>query len=248
MKSFRRARDLIRILLVDGHPVFQLGLAQLFSSERDLCLVGRVSEGPAALRTLRDEAMDLVILDLSLRGANSLDLLHRIRAEHPRLPVLVLSGHDEGLYAERVLRAGGNGYLMKSASTEVFLDAVRRAAFGEMVFSAHITQRLLRTWGRNDAPGLNSSMDALSNRQLEVFELVGQGYTARKISELLHISIKTTETHLRQVRKRLGILSLEKLRQVAAVWVHEAARYESVQGASSSVRQPSLVLTSPELL
>lgn len=208
-----------RIFLVDDHPVFRLGLASLIRSEAGLELCGEAETAKDALVTLQSQDMDLVLMDLSLKDGNGLDLIKRIKTLYPPLPVLAISMHDENLFAERALRAGAIGYLSKDTEPGELIAGLRRALKGDMVLSPKMTSRLLRRAMHGGASGPISPLTALSDRELEIYELIGRGMTTREVAETLNISVKTVETHQSNIKAKLGVKNANELLRSAVTWV-----------------------------
>src|SRR3984893_12694081 len=177
-----------RILVVDDHPIVRQGLALLINREADLLVCGEAEDAMGAMHVLASAKPDVLIVDLSLSGPDGLDLLKNIRTTHPTLPVLILSMHDELIYAERALRAGANGYIMKQEATEKVLVAVRRILNGEIYVSDRIANKMLKHYITGSGTTRSSSIAGLSARELEVFRLIGEGHGTRQISKELHLS------------------------------------------------------------
>ena len=207
-----------KILLVDDHPIVRQGLAQLINQEPDLTVCAHAEDGGGAHRAIADCRPDLVILDISLNGPDGLSVLKDIRLSDPTLPVLVLSMHDESLYAERALRAGANGYIMKQEATEKVLQAIRRIRGGEIYVSDRIAKRLLRQIVSSPASG-KSPMEALTDRELAVFRYIGKGRGTREIADDLHISVKTVESYQAHIKEKLCLKNARELVQHAFQWV-----------------------------
>jgi DNA-binding NarL/FixJ family response regulator len=207
------------VLLVDDHPIVRQGLTQLINQETDLAVCAQAEDGYGALHAIAIHRPDIVILDLSLNGPDGLAVLKDIRASHATLPVLVLSMHDESLYAERVLRAGANGYIMKQEATERVLEAIRRIRGGEVYVSDTIAKRLLRQVVSSAADG-KSSIEALTDRELAVFRLIGKGRGTREIADDLRVSVKTVESHQAHIKDKLGLKNARELAQHAFQWVN----------------------------
>src|SRR5262249_31191629 len=203
---------------VDDHPIVRQGLAQLINQEPDLAVCGHAEDANGALNSIATHKPDIVILDISLNGPDGLDVLKEIRMGDAALPVLVLSMHDESLYAERALRAGANGYIMKQEATERVLQAIRRILTGEVYVSDRIAKRLLRQIVSNPMSG-KSQMEALTDRELEVFRLIGKGHGTREIAETLGISIKTVESYQAHIKEKLSLKNGRELVQHAFQWV-----------------------------
>jgi DNA-binding NarL/FixJ family response regulator len=213
------------ILIVDDHPVLRRGLSAMIESEADLAICGEAATCAAALRALREHRPDLVIVDLALEGSDGLDLIKEIKAHHPETPVLVLSMHDEDVYAERALRAGAQGYVTKQQLDDTVLVAIRRVLGGEMYLSARLQTRLAHKFLGGQTLGTDSMLHVLSDRELQVFRMIGQGRGTRRIAETLHLSIKTIESHCEHLKQKLGLASATELAHRATQWV-ETGRVE----------------------
>jgi DNA-binding NarL/FixJ family response regulator len=207
-----------RILVVDDHPIVRQGLALLLNREPDLVVCGEAEEASGAMHVLASARPDLLIVDISLNGPDGLDLLKNIRTTHPTLPVLILSMHDESVYAERALRAGANGYIMKQEATDTVLVALRRILAGEIYVSDHIANKLLKHYITGSGTLRNSSISDLSDRELEVFRLIGEGHGTRQIAEELHLSVKTVESYQAHIKEKLSLRSARELMQRAIQW------------------------------
>ena len=207
-----------RILVVDDHPIVRQGLALLINREPDLVVCGEAEEATGAMHVLASARPDVLIVDISLNGPDGLDLLKNIRTTHPALPVLILSMHDETIYAERALRAGANGYIMKQEATEKVLVAVRRILNGEIYVSDHIANKMLKHYITGAGTLRNSSIADLSDRELEVFRLIGEGHGTRQIAEELHLSIITVESYQAHIKEKLSLRSARELMQHAIQW------------------------------
>lgn len=207
-----------RILVVDDHPIVRQGLALLINREPDMVVCGEAEEAMGALHVLASAHPDVLIVDISLAGPDGLDLLKTIRTTHPTLPVLILSMHDESIYAERALRAGANGYIMKQEATEKVLVAVRRILSGEIYVSDRIANQMLKHYITGAGTLRNSSIADLSDRELEVFRLIGEGHGTRQIAEELHLSIKTVESYQAHIKEKLSLRSARELMQHAIQW------------------------------
>jgi DNA-binding NarL/FixJ family response regulator len=207
-----------RILVVDDHPIVRQGLALLINREPDMVVCGEAEEAMGALHVLASAHPDVLIVDISLNGPDGLDLLKTIRTTHPALPVLILSMHDELIYAERALRAGANGYIMKQEATEKVLVAVRRILSGEIYVSDRIANKMLKHYITGAGTLRDSSIADLSDRELEVFRLIGEGHGTRQIAEELHLSIKTVESYQAHIKEKLSLRSARELMQHAIQW------------------------------
>lgn len=220
-----------RVLIVDDHPIFRDGITQLINREADLVVCGGAAAAPQALSAVEELRPDLVILDISIQGTNGIELMKCIRAQHPALPVLMVSMHDENLYAERALRAGARGYIMKAAPSDKVIEAIRRVLEGGMYLSEALNGQLLNTFfaGRGEKAGA-SAVDQLSDRELEVFRSLGEGKGTREIAEAFNLSVKTVETHRAHIKEKLKIRTATELIRAAVEWVNS----ESGLGRSAS--------------
>src|ERR1700679_1743089 len=203
------------VFVVDDHPLLRQGLALLINREPDLTVCGEAEEAHAAMREIAAKQPDILIADISLNGPDGLDLLKNLRMLYPTLPVLILSMHDESIYAERALRARANGYIMKQEATEKVLVAVRRILGGDIYLSDRMANKLLHQYISGASPDMNSRLSALSDRELEVFRLIGEGRSTRQIAEKLHLSIKTVETYQAHIKDKLSLHSGRELVQHA---------------------------------
>ena len=215
----RHERQKKRILIVDDHPVVREGLAMIINQQEDLMTCGEADDAQTALEAVAQLQPDLVIVDISLKGVNGIELIKRLQRQYEKIPILVLSMHDESLYVERVLRGGARGYIMKQEGTEKVVTAINRVLAGEIYVSDAMGKKLLRTFheGRPD-PGV-PSVERLSDRELEVFRLVGQGYGTRQIAETLHVSVKTVNTYRQHIKEKLKLKSGSDLLRHAIHWV-----------------------------
>ncbi|MGH7869082.1 MAG: response regulator transcription factor [Candidatus Dormibacteraceae bacterium] len=205
-----------KILVIDDHPIVRSGLTQLINREPDLAVCGDCEEMHAALSLIDDLKPDVLIVDISLNGPDGLDLLKTIRSKDPSLPVLILSMHDETIYAERALRAGANGYIMKQEATEKMLIALRRILKHEIYVSDRVASKMLQRLVRGGPS--RSPVDGLSDRELEVLRLIGEGQGTRQIADSLHLSVKTIESYQAHLKERLGLKGSRELVQYAIEW------------------------------
>jgi DNA-binding NarL/FixJ family response regulator len=209
-----------RVLLIDDHPILRKGLAELINQEPDLTVCGEAEEAPKAFEAVGVLNPDVAVVDISLRGGNGLELIKNIKARWPDLPLLVLSMHDETLYAERALRAGSLGYIMKEEAIEKVLTAIRHVIAGEIFLSDRMKARLINqlVGGRMKQGG--SSIDSLSDRELEVFRLIGEGRGTRQIAEELRLSVRTVEAYREYIKDKLNLKNGTELVQHAFQYVH----------------------------
>ena len=212
--------EMKRILVVDDHPVLREGLAHVISTAEDLSVCGMAGSVQEALQAVESQAPDLVLTDLILPGRSGLELVKDLRAIHPELPVVVLSMHDEMIYAERCLAAGARGYIMKEAAAEHLLDAIRQVLAGGVFASpaviGHFLQSLSHPQGRARA---DFPIKRLTDRETEVFELIGAGRSNQEIAGLLGISCRTVDAHRSNIREKLGIADGLELTRYAIRWV-----------------------------
>lgn len=206
------------VLLVDDHPIVRQGLAQLINHEKDLCVCGMADDGHKALELIGTLSPDLVIVDISLKDSNGIELLKNIKIRHPRQAVLMLSMHDESLYAVRALRAGAAGYVMKQEATEKVITAIRQVLNGEIYLSARMEKKMMQQLVGGRVVRTGSPLEDLSDRELEVFNLIGQGQGTRQIAEALHLSIKTIESHRAHIKEKLNLKNATELVQHAIQW------------------------------
>ena len=204
-----------KVLVVDDHPIVREGMALLINRETDLTVCADAEESNAALEAIDNFRPDLAIVDISLPGRDGLELLKMIRAKDPQMPVLILSMHGESVYAERALRAGANGYIMKQEATDKVLVAIRRILNREIYVSEQIANRILRHMVGTPSPARRSPLDGLSDRELEVFRRMGEGQSTRQIADELHLSVKTIETHQARLKEKLSLRCARELVQYA---------------------------------
>jgi DNA-binding NarL/FixJ family response regulator len=203
------------VFIVDDHPLLRQGLGLLVNREPDLVVCGEAEEAQTAMREIAAKIPDILIADISLNGPDGLELLKNLRMLYPNLPVLILSMHDESIYAERALRARANGYIMKQEATEKVLVAVRRILGGDIYLSDRMANKLLHQYVSGASVDMHSRLSALSDRELEVFRLIGEGRGTRQIAEKLHLSIKTVETYQAHIKDKLSLHSGRELVQHA---------------------------------
>jgi DNA-binding NarL/FixJ family response regulator len=205
------------ILIVDDHPMMRDGLAQLIDHEPDLAAASQADTAAQALQSISSSRPDLLLLDISLPDKNGLELIKDVQTLDPALPILVVSMHDESLYAERVLRAGGRGYIMKQEGGKKLMLAIRQVLSGRIYVSEKISAKIIETFSGHRADS-RSAVEALSDREFEVFQLLGQGQGTRQIANHLHLSIKTVEVHRANIRKKLELPSGGELVRYAIRW------------------------------
>jgi len=208
-----------RILLVDDHAVVRFGIAQLINKEPDLVVCGEEEDASKALTAIETLKPDLVIADISLKDSSGLELMRNIKAQHSRLPVLVVSAHDENIYAEIAFRAGALGYYMKDSPLDKIPAAIRRVLAGNIYVSDAMTARMLQQQVRGQTDIHDSPVKSLSDRELEVFQLLGRWKKTKEIAAELHLSVKTVEYYREQIKKKLNLKGAAELTQYATSWV-----------------------------
>lgn len=205
-----------RVLIIDDHVMVREGVAEIIEHADDLCVCGTASTANEGLEALSKLKPDLVLVDITLPGKDGIEFIKEARAMHPELRVLVMSMHDESLYVDRVLRAGGRGYIRKQEGGDRLIEAMRRVLRGEIAVSEKMTGRLLETFSGRKT--MDSPLEGLSDRELEVFQLIGQGKTMKQIADELHLSPKTIEVHRSHIREKLRVTSAAELVAYAARW------------------------------
>jgi DNA-binding NarL/FixJ family response regulator len=206
------------VLVVDDHPLLRQGLALLINQQHDMRVCGEVEDAHSALQFIAGNVPDIMILDISLKGPDGIELLKSIRAPYPDLPVLILSMHDEAIYAERALRARANGYIMKQEATEKVLVALRRILNGDVYLSDNVSKKMLHQYIDGAPSMVQSRIAVLSDRELEVFRSIGEGRCTREIAEALNLSVKTVETYQAHIKEKLSLRSGRELIQHAIQW------------------------------
>jgi DNA-binding NarL/FixJ family response regulator len=219
-----------RILIVDDHAVLREGLAMVINQEPDLVVCGEAADAPEAIQAVAALQPDAVIADLSLTNGNGLELIKDVRTQHPDLPMLVLSLHDEALYAERVLRAGARGYIMKRASTTELLAALRKVLGGDVYLSERMASLLVtQAVGKRETPANEGPLGLLSDRELEVFQLLGEGHGTRKIARALGLSIKTISCYRQNIKSKLHLKDATELLHHAVQWTTDLHPHDPAQ-------------------
>ncbi len=219
-----------KILIVDDHPLMREGLALALNAEADLTVCGQVASAEEALTTLEELDPDLIIVDISLPGMSGLELIKYLQGLRSEIRILVVSRHDETFYAERAIRTGAHGYVMKIEAGDVLVTAVRRVLDGRIYVSEEINQRLLLGMASGRPQMAVLPLEVLSNRELRVFELMGQGLNTREISERLYLSVKTVESYRARIKSKLNLKTAAELMRYAVQWVEvegKGARQET---------------------
>jgi DNA-binding NarL/FixJ family response regulator len=213
-----------QVLIVDDHPMMRSGLAALINIEPDLAVCIEADNARQALDAVAGQNFDLALLDISLPDKNGLELIKDVLALKPGLLILVVSMHDEMLYAERVLRAGARGYIMKQEGGKKFMQAIRHVLAGQIYVSEKMSSRILEIFSGRKSPSESSPVARLSDREFEVFQLIGQGKGTRDIAEQLHLSVKTVEVHRANIKGKLQIKTATDLVRAAVRWADSEAK------------------------
>lgn len=213
------ARTKTQVFLVDDHPLVRTGIAQLINKEPDMSICGEAEDAPDALRGISSTSPDLITVDISLRGYNGIELIKNIKSLHPDLPILVLSMHEEGVYAQRALRAGALAYVMKQEAPDKVILAIRRILKGDIYVSEKVGVQMLHQIVNGGSNPHGSPVDRLSDRELEVTQLIGEGRTTREIASYLNVSVKTIESHRANIKEKLGLKNGPELIKFCVQWV-----------------------------
>jgi len=209
-----------KVFLVDDHPLVREWLTQLIQRETDLAVCGEAEDTQDALQKIEETKPDVVVADISLKTTHGLELVKDLQVRYPSLPVLILSMHDESLYAERVLRAGAKGYITKQEATKKILPAIRQVLAGEIYISEKMSSRMVHKMVLGRAEEQKSPIERLTDRELEVFQLIGCGQGTRRIASELHLGIKTVESYRARIKEKLKLEDGTQLLQHAIQWVH----------------------------
>jgi DNA-binding NarL/FixJ family response regulator len=208
-----------RIVIVDDHPLFRKGLEELINSEDGFAVCGEAGNAAEAMEVIRKLNPELAIVDLSLPGANGIELIKNIRAEFSRLSILVLSMHDESLYALRALRAGAEGYVMKHEAMANVIHAIHEVLNGRPYLSPAMAAQVITKFAHRESEGETDAVERLSDRELEILELIGKGKDVREIAKLLHLSPKTVETHRSHIKDKLDLKNSREVARFALQWL-----------------------------
>jgi DNA-binding NarL/FixJ family response regulator len=211
-----------KILLVDDHPLVREWLANLINEQPDLNVCGEASNAPQAFELIGAASPDIAIVDISLEGGSGIELIKSVKASHPNVAMIVLSMHDESLYAERALRAGARGYIMKREATKKILQAIHAVLDGKLYISEKISDMMAEKFIEGIPPATGSPADQLSDRELEIFQLLGSGRNTRQIADQLHIGFKTVQTYSARIKEKLDLDNATQL-------LHEAIRWNEIQ-------------------
>lgn len=210
-----------RVVIIEDHPVLCSGLRQLVDNQLDLACVGVADNISDAKRLVEECKPNLTVLDLRLKGGDALDFIKTLRVEHPEVKVLVLSQYDELIFAERALRAGASGYIMKENATDEVLRAVRKVLAGDLYFSERVAAAVVQRMLREKPIASRDGVERLSDREMQVFQLLGASYSPREIAEQFHLSRKTIETHCEKIKHKLSLHNAAELKQFARRWAAE---------------------------
>ncbi len=208
-----------KIFIVDDHPIVRKGLAQMINQETDLVVCGEADSAQHALESLKKSQPDLIIVDISLQGIDGIELIKIIKARYSNLPALVVSMHDESLFAERALRVGARGYIMKQEAIEKMMEAIRRVLRGELYISEGVSANIVKRFIDGKTETTKSAIESLSDRELEVFQLIGKGIGTRQIADNLNVSIKTVESYRANIKDKLNLKNATELMKHAVHWV-----------------------------
>src|SRR5437867_8029995 len=229
-----QARRKCRTTVVQDHPLLGDGSMPVIHNQPNLSCAGVADNTCDAKRVVEQRKPDLMLLDLRLKGGDALELLKSLRVEHPEVKVLVLSQYDELIFAERALRAGASGYIMKENATDEVLRAVRKVLAGELYFSERVAAAVVQRTLQEKPSGSRIGVESLSDREMQVFQLLGASYSARVIAEQFHLSRKTVETHCEKIKHKLSLRSAAELRQFARKWAAEKLTPSEPWAASRS--------------
>jgi DNA-binding NarL/FixJ family response regulator len=218
IRSQRTVKAQKRILIVDDHPITRYGLTQLISHEPDLLVCAEAESAAQALAAIKSARPDLVLADITMPGRSGLEFIKDLQTQHPGVAVLVMSMHDENIYAERVLRAGGRGYIMKNEGGERLLEAIRQVLQGQVFVSKNMSAALLEVFTPHRSGLGQAAPGALSDREFEVFQLIGQGLSSRQIGQRLNLSVKTVGTHRQHIKQKLKMRTGPELIRQAVRW------------------------------
>jgi DNA-binding NarL/FixJ family response regulator len=208
----------IKIIIVDDHPIFRQGLKELINRQQNLTICGEAEDAPEAMRAIKKQKPDMVVTDISLKTTSGLDLIKDIRVQDPNIPIVAISMHEEFYYAERALRAGAKGYITKQQAPKEVVVAIGEILSGKPYVSSEMSKKMLANLvdGKNESE--ISSTYCLSDREMEVFRLIGKGFGVSQIAEKLFLSVKTIETFRMHIRKKLNMADAGELRQYAIQW------------------------------
>jgi len=208
-----------KILIVEDHPIFRMGMCELISEEKDLTVCGCAEDVPEARNLIESVKPDLVILDLSLKSSNGMTLIREMNKYYKEIPVLVLSMHEESLHAKRCLLAGAKGYLMKHETKDSIIGAIRRIFAGKKYISQRVMDTLLDKFGEESETVKESPAIGLTDRELEIFQMIGKGFSSARIADQLNLSVKTISAHRERIKQKLGAKTSGELVRYAVLWL-----------------------------
>jgi DNA-binding NarL/FixJ family response regulator len=207
-----------KVLIVDDHPIFCLGMSELINKEDDLFVCGSIESAKKACSAIKELSPDLAIIDISLKDGNGIDLVQEIKKQYSNLPMLVLSMYDESLYAERALMAGASGYIMKQEAIPSVVKAIRHVLGGDIYASSTVKEKVFKRLMSPQSSDSASPLDVLTNRELEVLRLIGEGFSTKEIADRLHLSIKTIGTYRENIKEKLSLKHFTGLVKFAVHW------------------------------
>ena len=210
-----------RVVVVDDHPLFRERLCQLINNEPDMEICGEASSAQEAIQIIRETSPNLAVIDITLKTSSGLELIKSIKALSIGVPVLVLSMHDESLYAERALRAGASGYITKSQEAAQVLLAVRSVLIGKIYLSEEMTSGFLKSLAATGTKGIARPVDRLTDRELQVLDLIGRGRTTRDIAQLLKLGVATVDTYRARIKEKMNFRNAMELQHFAIRWISE---------------------------
>jgi len=219
-----------RVLIVDDHPIVRQGLRRVMDNEEDLTVCGEAETVRDAWVAIKDLSPDVVIADISLKQGDGIELVRDVRAHHPQLPILVLSMHDEMIYAERMLAAGANGYIMKQAASDQFLIALRRVLDGGIYVSEIVGNNMIQKFAAGGSYVSVNPIERLSNRELQILHMIGKGMSTRETAQSFNLSVKTVESHRQRIKRKLNLSTGTQLLQYAVNWFSRRANEETDDG------------------
>lgn len=223
MKNYCASKK-ARVFLVDDHPIVRRGIQLLVGLERDLTICGQAESAPEALEQIRKLEPDLAVVDLGLKESSGIDLIKDLRVQCPKVKILVFTMHDEPLYAERVLKAGAHGYVTKEEGSEKAIEAIRSVLSGKPYLSGRLANRMLEGLTGFAKTKSAGGLESLSDRELEILDLVGHGSSSKEIAQRLKISVKTVESHREHIKAKLGLRGANELAHYAFKWVNRQQR------------------------
>ncbi len=213
-----------RILIVDDHPIFRHGLIQLIDQEDDLQVCGEAEDYHSAWKAINALSPDMLIVDITLKDMSGIDLIKEVHRHHKGIPMLVISMHDESLYAERAFRAGAKGYIMKQEASDSVVQAIRQVLRGGFYASSRVTENILARFIEGPREPTDSPLQALTDREIEVFNLIGEGLSISEIGHRLHLSVKTIGTYRERIKEKLNLRNSTELLRYALNWVEKERR------------------------